>query len=85
MLLYVIITFYFFIITLLVTVPNIGVFPKWLFSLVGSAHMLIMLPSNIYILTGILWTGPFFIVMVAVPLNTDVLLPGLDISVSVRL
>jgi hypothetical protein len=59
-------------------VPNIGVFPKWLLTLVGSAHTLMTLLSILVIPIGTLSTGPSFIVIVAVPLNTDVVLFGLE-------
>ena len=71
--------FYFIMWTAFVIVPYIGVFPKWLSVLFGSIHILITLASIALALTGTPLTGPFFIVIVAVPLYTTVLLFGIEI------
>src|ERR671922_441997 len=65
-------------------VPNIGVFPKWLLTLVGSTLILTALLSIAFMLIGTSGTGPCLKVTVAVPLYTVVELFGIDISVSVK-
>jgi hypothetical protein len=78
-------SFYFLTKTACVIVPYIGVLPKWFIVFAGSTQMLITLSSNVLILMGTSLTGPSFIVIVAVPLDTFVFLSGIDILVNVKL